>query len=65
MDRPQLPWKGGANMMFNPKPPVPDEEFSKDYDSFKDQTANLGFFTWFGVVAIVVIVGLVVWKLFT
>jgi hypothetical protein len=52
-------------MMFNPKPPVPDEEFSKDYDSFKDQTANLGFFTWFGVVAIVVIVGLVVWKLFT
>lgn len=48
--------------MFNPKPAVPNEEFSKDFDSFKDQTTNLGFFAWFGVIAIVVIVGLVVWK---
>jgi len=48
------------------KGPVSSDKWAEDLDPAKvEKTAPMGFFVWFGVVAIVVIAALIVWNLLT
>jgi len=51
-------------MSPGPKGPVSSDKWAEDLDASKvENTAKLGFFVWFGVAVLVVLVALIVWSL--